>query len=384
MKHIYLDYAATSPVDERVLSEMLPYYGKIFGNADSVHSFGREAAAAVDGSRRKIAGMIGAKQSEIYFTSGGTEANNWAIKGILEISRENPAKNKIITSVIEHASVLAACAYAESHGVTVTYLPVGECGIVLPEELEKVMSDDVALVSVMSVNNETGCVQRVKELSDIAHKHGALFHTDAVQAACSLDLKELAGLLDMMSLSAHKFYGPKGTGILYIKKGVKPGRLIEGGEQERTMRGGTVNVPGIVGAAYALELTSEIREEENERILHLSEKFLRQIGQAGGITVNGNMPRLPGIINIHADGIYDASLLHLLDLYGVACSAGAACSSGSTEPSHVLLAMGLAEKKARASIRVSFGRFTSDEDINAAADIFIRAVREARSKAKEK
>lgn len=384
MKHIYLDYAATSPVDERVLSEMLPYYGKMFGNADSVHSFGREAAAAVDGARRGIAGLLGVKQSEIYFTSGGTEANNWAIKGILEKISENPAKNRIVTSVIEHASVLAAVEHARSHGASVTYLPVDKCGMILPEELDRVMGSDVALVSVMSANNETGCIQQTKELSVIAHKYGALFHTDAVQAACSLDLKTLAGLSDMMSLSAHKFYGPKGTGILFIRKGVKPGRLIEGGEQERTMRGGTVNVPGIVGAARALEITLQLRDKENERLLDLSDKFLRKTEQAGGITVNGGTPRLPGIINIRADGIYDASLLHLLDLGGVACSAGAACSSGSTEPSHVLLAMGLAEKEARASVRVSFGRYTSEVEITEAAEIFMRAICEARSKAKEK
>lgn len=382
MKHIYLDYAATSPVDERVMDEMIPYYSDLFGNADSVHSFGRKAAAAVDHARRRTAALLGAKQSEIYFTSGGTEANNWAIKGAAEAAAGKYAKSRIITSVIEHASVLAACAAVEKRGVAVTYLPVSSDGFVRPEDLSASMDGDVALVSIMSVNNETGCIQPVRELAAIAHSYGALFHTDAVQAACLCDLRDLAVCSDMMSLSAHKFYGPKGSGALYVRSGTKIERLIEGGEQERTMRGGTVNVPAVIGFDSALSLTLAEREQECARLSKLSEKFIGIISEAGDIYLNGTQPRIPGIINVRADGINDDSLLHLLDLEGVACSAGAACSSGSAMPSHVLLAMGLNEGEARGSIRVSFGRYTTEADIEAAAEIFIGAVRNARSRRK--
>ena len=381
---IYLDNAATTPVDERVLEKMLPYFGVRFGNADSVHSFGREAASAVDGARREIAAMLGVRQSEVFFTSCGTESNNWAIKGVADKICKNPGKDRIVTSVIEHASVLSSCVAAERCGAKITYLPVKADGAVDPADLEKAMAGgDVALVSVMAVNNETGVVQPVRELSDIARRGGALFHTDGVQAACSFDLAQLCSLSDMMSLSAHKACGPKGAGVLYVRKGTGIGKLMDGGEQERGQRGGTVNVPAVIGCAAALCAAADTRDGEARRLASLSELFLSRISLTGGITVNGQC-RAGGILNVRADGINDHSLLHLLDIAGVACSSGAACSSGSAEPSHVLLAMGLTEGEAKGSVRVSFGRTTTEEETEEAARRFVAAVAEARSRAVEK
>ena len=379
MTRIYLDNAATTPVDGRVLEQMLPYFSERFGNADSVHSFGREAAAAVDNARRKLAGVLGVRQSEVFFTSCGTESNNWAIKGVVDEVCANSSKKRIITSVIEHDSVLSSCKTVGMKGADTVYLPVGADGTVSPEALKNAINGETALVSVMAVNNETGVVQPVRELAEIAHGCGALFHTDAVQAACTQDLKALAAVADIMSLSAHKCGGPKGAGVLYVRKGVRIGDLMDGGEQERGRRGGTVNVPAVIGCACAFELAAKERESVSAKLSRLCDIFLSRIASAGGITVNGG-DRAPGIVNIRADGVTDDSLLHLLDLAGVACSAGAACSSGSSEPSHVLLAMGLTEERARGSVRVSFGRNNTEEEAEEAARRFVEAVGLARER----
>ncbi len=369
MRRIYLDYAATTPVSPEVLRDMLPYFSETFGNADSPHSFGRDAADALDRARRRIAEIAGARHTEIYFTSGGTEANNWAVKGAFKEGVKR-GRNRIITSVIEHSSVLSA---VSSCGAAVTYLPVGADGTVDPESLELAMDGDVALVSVMAVNNETGAVQPTERLAEIARRGGALFHTDAVQAAC-FGISRYAAVSDLVTLSAHKLYGPKGIGMLYVRRGTRIGKLIEGGEQERDMRGGTVNVPAAVGFASALSAYDAAREEENERLRALRDIFVsRVLGSGIGAVVNGGERSAPGIVNLRVRGIDDDSLLHMLDLEGVACSAGAACSSGSAEPSHVLLAMGLTESEARSSVRVSMGRSTTESDVSEAAERFVRA-----------
>ncbi|MBR7141804.1 MAG: cysteine desulfurase, partial [Clostridia bacterium] len=252
MKRIYLDHSATTPVDEEVLQKMLPYFTGKFGNANSMHSFGQEGAYAVDESRRKIASLIGAKPNEIYFTSGGMEADNWAIKGMALKMREKG--NHVITSSIEHAAIMSSCAQiAKEYGFEITYLPVNENGLVRPEDLRSAITDKTVLVSIMLANNEIGTIQPIKELAEIAHEKGIYFHTDAVQAVGSIPVSVTDLGVDLMSFSAHKFYGPKGVGVLYIHGGVKPAKLMTGGHQERTMRGGTTNVPGAVGMAAALE-----------------------------------------------------------------------------------------------------------------------------------
>lgn len=378
MERIYLDNAATTPVTEKVLAAMLPYFTDKFGNADSVHYKGTEAATGVDRARTTVAKVLGVSRAEIYFTSGGTEANNWAIRGIAEEICLKSEKNRIITSGIEHASVLSALSRAAELGVKTTILPVSEDGAVRPEDLADAMGDDVALVSVMAVNNETGVRQPVRELSQVARAGGALFHTDAVQAYRS-DIKELASLSDMLTLSAHKFGGPKGAGVLLVRKGVPQRALITGGEQERGLRGGTVNVPAAVGFAAALEECEMIRVNEAERISELCELFEKLAGGAGGVHFNGRRDRT-GVVSVWAEGVEDTSLLDLLDMRGVCCSAGAACSSGSPEPSHVLTAMGLGEGRARGSIRFSFGAATTRGDVTRGAEIFVRAVADIRKK----
>ena len=378
MERIYLDNAATTPVTEKVLAAMLPYFTDKFGNADSVHYKGREAATEVDRARTTVAKVLGVSRAEIYFTSGGTEANNWAIRGIAEEICLKSGKNRIITSGIEHASVLSALSRAAELGAKTTILPVSEDGAVRPEDLADAMGDDVALVSVMAVNNETGVRQPVRELSQVARAGGALFHTDAVQAYRS-DIKELASLSDMLTLSAHKFGGPKGAGVLLVRKGVPQRALITGGEQERGLRGGTVNVPAAVGFAAALEESEMIRVSEAERISELCELFEKLAGDAGGVHFNGRRDRT-GVVSVWAEGVEDTSLLDLLDMRGVCCSAGAACSSGSPESSHVLTAMGLGEGRARGSIRFSFGAATTRGDVTRGAEIFVRAVEDIRKK----
>ncbi len=376
MKRIYFDNAATTPVTKEAFGAMLPYFSDKFGNADSVHSFGREAAAALDRARAAIASIIGVRRPEVYFTSGGTEANNLAITGIAEETGAGNDKKRIITSVIEHASVLAAVGRAEKLGFGTACLRVDGDGAVAPEELEKTIGDDVALVSVMAVNNETGVIQPVRELAEIAHAHGALFHTDAVQAYRE-DLADIASFSDMLTLSAHKFGGPKGAGALFIRGGVKINGIIIGGEQERGLRGGTSNVPAAAGFAAALSENEKHRLEERERMRALCALFSERVAEAGGIRFNGRADGT-GIVNVFADGIEDSSLLDLLDMRGVCCSAGAACSSGSPEPSHVLRAMGYPEGRVRGSVRISFGAQTTRADVEEGAERFVGAVKSLR------
>ncbi|MBO5362963.1 MAG: cysteine desulfurase, partial [Clostridia bacterium] len=346
MQRIYLDHAATTPLSKTVLEKMLPYFTENFGNADSPHAIGRRAVNAVDGARDSVAAMLGAKSNEIYFTSGGTEADNWAIIGGAYAQKQK-GKDHVIVSSIEHHAVLYAAEKLKKEGFQVTYLPVNEGGMVAPLALKEALTPKTGLVAVMAVNNETGVLQPIQALAQIAKENGALFFTDAVQAAPYLPLDVKALGVDMLSLSSHKFFGPKGCGVLYIKSGVKVERFVGGGEQERGLRGGTTNVPAVVGLAAAYEENAGGMSASNEKISRLSKLFLDGISVLDGVEINGEGEKLPGVLNLRVKGVSNVDLLYKLDLQGVCVAVGSACASGSIDPSHVLLAMGLTEKAAR-------------------------------------
>lgn len=368
MKRIYLDNAATTALDKNVLEKMTPYFCDIYGNASSLHSFGREALKAVDQARDEIAGIIGAHASEIYFTSGGTESDNWALKGIAE-SYGNLGKH-IITTKIEHHAILETCAELAKKGFEITYLGVDADGIVDVEELKKAIREDTILVSVMTANNEIGSIQPIKEIGAICKENGIFFHTDAVQAIGTIDINVDRDNIDMLSVSAHKFHGPKGIGFLYIRSGIRPRRQIEGGHQERKQRAGTTNTPAIVGMAEALKQTVANRPEYTERVTSLRNYFIdRVLSEIPYSHLNGGREkRLPSNANISFDYIEGESILFLLDSAGIAVSSGSACSSGSLDPSHVVLALGVSIEQAHSSIRFSLGRETTKEDIDYTVD----------------
>lgn len=366
---IYLDHSATTPLCREALDAMIPYFCDKFGNADSVHSFGRDSAYAVDIARRAVAAAIGAESKEIFFTSGGTEADNWAIKGITEAN--GMPGSRVIVSAIEHAAVLSSAAWLEKEGYDVVYLPVTEKGLVLPETLEAALKEKPAvLVSVMLANNEIGTIQPIEKLAAIAHNHGSLFHTDAVQAIGSIpvDVKKLN--VDALSLSAHKFYGPKGTGALYVKNGTKIDKLIAGGHQEKSMRGGTSPVPQIVGMGKAITLAVENLEKNTEKIASLRDYFVKKVkSELPDAIYNGDeKQRLPQNANFIFPFTEGDSLVMALDIAGIACSSGAACSSGSLEPSHVIKAIGFSDADAKRSIRFSFGKDNTKEEVDYVAE----------------
>ena len=373
MKRIYLDHAATTPLDNEILEKMIPYFTEEFGNADSPHSAGRKAVGAVDTARDAVAQLICAKPNEVYFTSGGTEADNWAVLGGAYAQRER-GKTHVIVSSIEHHAVLYAAERLEQEGFEVIYLPVNEGGMVEVNTLKAAITDKTGLVCVMAVNNETGVVQPIKELAEVAHMHGALFFSDGVQAAphMSLDVKGLG--VDMLSLSAHKFYGPKGCGALYIRSGVKIGRFVGGGEQERGLRGGTTNVPSVVGQAAAFEKNARGMSATNEKIGRLSALFLQGLSSLEGVYINGQEPRVSGVLNLRVEGVQNTELAYRMDLGGVCIAVGSACASASVKPSHVLIAMGLTESEAKECVRISFGKDNTEEETMRAAKIFCEAV----------
>lgn len=377
MDRIYLDHAATTPLDKEVLDKMLPYFCEAFGNADSPHAVGRRAVNAVDNARDTVAARIGAKANEVYFTSGGTEADNWAIIGGA-YAQKAKGKDHIIVSSIEHHAVLYAAEKLAKEGFEITYLPVNEGGRVEVSALQSAITERTGLVGIMAANNETGVLQPIKELAAIAHEHGALFFTDAVQAApyLPIDVKEWG--VDMLSMSSHKFFGPKGCGVLYIKSGVKIERFVGGGEQERGLRGGTTNVPSVVGLAAAYEKNVGTMSLSNEKIAALSALFLREISALDGVFQNGTGEKLPSVLNLRIEGVNNVDLLYKLDLAGVCIAVGSACASGSIDPSHVLLAMGLTEQAARESVRISLGKDNTEEEIRRAAAIFVKTVEELR------
>ncbi len=365
---VYIDHASTTPCDPQVVKEMLPYFTEEFGNADSQHFFGRETAKAVADSRAKIASLIGAHPNELYFTASGTEADNWALKGAALSRREKG--NHVIISAIEHHAILTSAEWLEKNGFRVTKLHVNSHGIVDPAELEKVIDDETTIVSVMYVNNEVGTIQPIRELAKIAHKHGALFHSDCVQAMpyIHIDVTDLG--VDLLSMSGHKFYGPKGVGALYIRNGIKLDKLVSGGGQERSQRGGTTNTPAVVGMAKALELNCAHMDEYNEHIAKIRDHFVeRVVKEIPYIRFNGDMEhRVPSVANFSFEYVEGEGILMLMDFNGIAVSSGSACSSGSLDPSHVLLAMGVPIEISHGSIRFSFGKDNTMEEADYAVD----------------
>ena len=367
-KRIYFDHAATTPVDPRVLEKMLPYFTQKFGNPNSQHAFGRETICAVDDARDEIAACIGAKSSEIYFTSGGTEADNWALRGAA-YSLVNRGRH-LIVSAVEHPAMIATAKELVKKGFEVTFAEVDEYGAVDLEKLEKAIRSDTVFVGVMTANNEVGTIQPVKEIAALCKANGIVFFTDAVQAAGAipLNVKEIGA--DMLSFSAHKFYGPKGIGVLYIRSGLKIEKLVSGGHQERSMRGGTTNVPAVVGMAEALRIATQSLDENAAYVSAIRDHFIhRVLREIPYVKLNGHPEkRLPANANFSFRYIEGESLLFSLDLKNIAVSSGSACSSGSLEPSHVLLAMGLPEGLAHGSIRFSFGKDNTMEEADYAVD----------------
>ena len=367
MNVIYLDHAATTPLDNEILEKMLPYLTEHFGNADSPHALGRKAMNAVDTARDTLADLLGAKPNEVYFTSGGTEADNWALIGGAYAAREK-GKTKVLLSAIEHHALLAAAEKLRADGFEIVYIPVNEGGRVELNTVEALLDETVGLVAVMSVNNETGAVQPVKALAELAHKYGAVFFTDAVQAApyMPIDVKALG--VDMLSISSHKFYGPKGCGALYIKSGVKIKGHVIGGEQERGLRGGTTNVAAVVGLAAAYKKTVDSLNQTAEKLSALRKAFLDELSILSGISINGGGDGdLNAVLNLRIQGVNNADFVYSMDLQGVCVAAGSACASASIKPSHVLTAMGLTDEEAKECVRISFGKNNTDEEVRAAA-----------------
>lgn len=365
---VYADHAASTPCDKRVVEAMLPYFTNDFGNSGSQHIYGRDAAKAVADARETIANLIGCKPNELYFTGSGTESDNWALKGVALHKKDKG--NHVIISAIEHHAILTTAEWLEKNGFRVTRLPVDSTGLVSVEELEKVIDDQTTIVSIMYVNNEVGTIEPIKELVEVAHKHGALFHSDCVQAVpyIKIDVKELG--VDLLTFSGHKFYGPKGVGALYIRNGVKLDKLICGGGQERSQRGGTVNTPAVVGMAKALEICYAEMEQNNAHVAKLRDHFVnRVLNEIPYVRFNGNKEHhVPSIANFSFEFVEGEGILMLMDFNGIAVSSGSACSSGSLDPSHVLLAMGVPIEVSHGSIRFSFGKDNTMEEVDYTVD----------------
>lgn len=364
MKNVYLDYSATTPVKEEVLKEMLPYFSDMYGNPSSLYTMGLESKDAITKAREQLAALIGAAPAEIIFTGSGTEADNWALKGIAEAKASKG--NHIITSRIEHHAILHSCEWLEKHGYDVTYLDVDSEGFVDIEQLKASITDKTILISIMLVNNEVGTIEPIKEIAAIAKEHGIIMHTDAVQGLGNvpIDVKDLG--VDLMSMSGHKIYGPKGIGALYIKKGVRLPSFIHGGAQENKKRAGTENLPGIVGFGKAAELADKNLAEHIERVSSLRNYFIDEVKKnIPNVFVNGSMEhRHPGNANITFEYIEGEAMLLYLDAQGISVSTGSACSSKSLEPSHVLSALGVPVEKIHGSLRFTVGEFTTKEDLD--------------------
>ena len=379
MKRIYLDYAATTPTHPEVVKAMLPYFTDTFGNPSCLYSYGQEAKGAIEEARGKVANFIGARSNELVFTSGGTEADNFAITGI---AYANEGKgNHIITTPVEHAAVIAPCRFLEKRGFTVTYLPVDRYGLVTPDSVKKAITGKTILISVMHANNEVGTIEPIAEIGRIAREAGVYFHTDAAQAAghIPVDVNELE--VDLLSMGAHRMYGPKGVGALYIRKGTKLAPFIQGGEQERWRRSGTENVPGIVGFGKAAEIAHQEMGQEVERLTGLRDKLIKGLlERIDHIHLNGHpVQRLPDNVHVTIDFIEGEAMVLNLDLEGVCVATTSACASSSLEPSHVLMAIGLSHEQAHSSLRFSLGKWTTEEEIGRVLEILPRVVAKLRA-----
>ena len=364
MKRIYLDYNATTPIHPEVLEAMLPYYGDSFGNPSTIYFFGQEAKRATEEAREKVANLLGTNPEEIVFTSGGTEADNFALKGV-GFALEKKGRH-IITSAIEHHAILSTCQYLEKRAFKVTYLPVDRYGWLDPEKVENAITNETILISIVHANNEVGTMEPIPEIGKIAQRRGIYFHTDAVQTVGKVPVKVVKLRVDLLALSAHKFYGPKGIGALYVRSGTHIHPLIHGGHQESVRRAGTENVPGIVGLGRAAEIASREMEGEAKRIGNLRNKLEKEIKEnIPHVYMNGHpSKRSPNTLNVSFEFVEGESLLLNLDLKGIAVSTGSACTAGSVEPSHVLQAMGVPPQLAQGSLRFSLGRNNKEEDID--------------------
>jgi len=379
MGRIYLDHAATTPTHPEVVKAMLPYFTEAFGNPSSIYSYGREARKAVEEARARVAELIGARTEEIIFTSGGTEADNFAIKGVAFANEHRG--NHIITSSIEHHAVLEVCKFLERRGFKITYLPVDEYGMVDPQDVRRAITDKTILISVMHANNEVGTIEPIEEIGTIAREAGVYLHTDAVQTVghIPVDVEKLK--VDLLSLSAHKLYGPKGVGALYVRKGVRLVSLLHGGEQEKKRRAGTENVAGIVGLGKAAELARQSMDEEIHRLTSLRDRLIKGIlERIDHSRLNGHPTRrLPNNVNVTVDYVEGESMLLNLDLEGICASTGSACSSSSLEPSHVLLALGLSPERAHGSLRFSLGKDNTEDDVDQVIEVLPRIVTKLRA-----
>jgi len=379
MKKIYLDHAATTPTHPEVVAAMLPYFTDAFGNPSSIHSLGQESRAAVEESREQIARLIGAQSEEIIFTSGGTEADNYAIKGVTYANRHK--RNHIITTSIEHHAVLEPCKFLKEQGFKVTYLPVDRNGLIDPEDARKAITDETILISVMHANNEIGTIEPISEIGRIAKEKGIYFHTDAVQTTgrIPVNVDELG--VDLLAMSAHKLYGPKGVGALYIRRGTRIGSFMHGGSQERGRRASTENVPAIVGFGKAVEIAQQEMDGEMKRLVPLRDKLIQGLlERIDQIHLNGHpSQRLPNNVNVSVAFVEGESMGISLDLEGIAASTGSACTSDALEASHVLLAIGLPGELAQGSLRFSLGRDTTEEGIDRVLEVFPRIVARLRS-----
>ena len=381
-RKVYLDYSATTPVRDEVLKEMLPYFTEHFGNASSLYTIGLESKAEIDKAREQVANLIGASPKEIYFTGGGSESDNWVLESIANDMKSKGKGNHIITSRIEHHAVLHTCQFLEKNGYEVTYLDVEKDGTVTPEALEKAIRDDTVLISIMYINNEIGTIEPIRELAEVAHKHGILFHTDAVQAVGNTPIDVKAAGIDMLSMSSHKIYGPKGEGALYVRRGVRIPSFIHGGAQEMGKRAGTENLAGIVGFGKAAELAKQNLENHVRHCSELRDYLVQQIMEKiPDVYLNGPADmsrRHPGNANITFEYIEGESILLLLDSFGIAVSTGSACSSKSLEPSHVLSAIGVPDEMIHGTIRFTVGDFTTKEDIDYTVECLVKVVERLR------
>lgn len=370
MRQVYLDYSATTPVKDEVLQEMIPYFTENYGNPSSLYSGGLNSKAAIDKARKQLADLINADPTEIFFTGSGTEADNWVLEGMADSMKKKGKGNHIITTKVEHHAILHTCEYLAAHGYEITYLGVDSEGRVNPKDLEEAITDNTILISIMLVNNEVGTVQDIRELAGIARRHKIPFHTDGVQALGNVPIDVKALGIDFLSMSAHKIYGPKGIGALYIRKGMRPTNFIHGGAQEMGRRAGTENLPGIVGFGKAAEIAKKDFDKHVKHSSEMRDYLLERIKEEiPDVEINGTMKhRHPGNLNVTFDFIEGESLLILLDMKGISVSTGSACSSKSLKPSHVLDAMGVPWEKIHGTVRMTVGDFTTKEDVDYVMD----------------